>query len=68
MVYLNYYPTYEGGVLSFMPQQIKTNESNYNQLILFYKRKMVASKMAALSLKWLYLYFDSTWKGCVTVQ
>ena len=33
MAYLNYYPTYEGCVLSCMPQQIKTNESNYNQLI-----------------------------------
>ena len=50
MTYLNYYPTLEGSVLSFMPQKIKTNEWNYNQLIFFYKCKMVASKMAALNL------------------
>ena len=51
--------------LSCMPQKMKTNELNYNQIILFYKCTMVASKMAALRLKLLYLHFDSTQKGCV---
>ena len=34
LLYLNYYPTWEGGVLSFMPQQIQANEFNYHRLII----------------------------------
>ena len=58
LLYLNYYPTWEGGVLSFRPLQIQGIEWNNHRLIIVNKfkmaaSKMAASKMAAWSLKWL---------------
>ena len=50
LLYLNYYPTWEGGVLSFRPLQIQGIEWNNHRLIIVNKSKMAASKMAAWSL------------------
>ena len=63
LLYLSYYPTWEGGGLSFRPKQIQANEINYRRLITNDKSKMVTSKMAGWSLKWLYLSYYSTQKG-----
>ena len=53
LLYINYYPTWEGGVLSFRPLQIQGIEWIYHRLIIVNKSKMAASKIAAWSLKWL---------------
>ena len=65
LLYIIYYSTWGCGGLSFRPQQIQTNELNYNRLICIDKSKMAASKMADWNLKWLYLSYDSTQKGVV---
>ncbi len=52
LLYLNYYPTWEGGVLSFRPLQIQEIEWNNHRLIIVnHSSKMAASEMAAWSLK-----------------
>ena len=63
LLYHNYYPTWEGGVLSFRPLQFQGIEWNDHRLIIINKSKMAASKMAARSLKWLcYIIYYSTQK------
>ena len=44
---------------------MQTNKWNYHRLIIIDKSKMAASKMADLSLEWLYLSYYSTQKGDV---
>ncbi len=65
LLYLNNYPSQEGGVLSFRPQQIQVNKFNYHRLISLDKSKMAASKMAGWILKRLYIGYSLTQIGDV---